>query len=200
MPFPVSASRTAPIDNFGMQAPPLSTDLYSSTRLPSMTGHSSHPQLPHGPSTSSYSSTSPSEVSPHPISYNRYNIGGEQPPGGGSPRNMDMADDEEEEDGGNDDEDGLFPSRLLAKERPHFLSTVLDPSGASGNPSNATGNLANSPHPDRKDSAEGVGLLPKALPEGLHDPISAGLIDEAEAKVLFDLFVSSLYHSLLSFL
>ncbi|KDQ12322.1 hypothetical protein BOTBODRAFT_112983 [Botryobasidium botryosum FD-172 SS1] len=107
------------------------------------------------------------------------------------PANDSMSGEEDEDDDhdSNDkSDDGLFPSRLLAKERRHsFFRTILNPSDPAGEENHPE--PGSSPGIDRKDGLHDSPLMTPTIASvpGLDDPISAGLIDEADAKVLFDL-------------
>lgn len=95
-------------------------------------------------------------------------------------------DDDEDEDDKEPSDDGLFPARLLAREnrRNSFFRTILNPAETEG---------ARSPD-DQKPSMDNrqtsvpnnVTSVSPIIPEP-KDPIAAGLMDEAQAKVLFDL-------------
>ncbi|KAL0947230.1 hypothetical protein HGRIS_013347 [Hohenbuehelia grisea] len=92
-------------------------------------------------------------------------------------RPMDMDDEDEDRN-----EPGLFPAKLIRKEdrRNSFFRTILNPEEAP--PS------ASSSAPSRSPTLASP-LLPRApTANGLCDPITAGIIDDATARVLFDLF------------
>ncbi|CUA75048.1 Protein priB [Lentinula edodes] [Rhizoctonia solani] len=97
-----------------------------------------------------------------------------------------MEADDDDEDEKEPSDDGLFPARLLAREnrRNSFFRTILNPAEAEG---------GHSPD-DQKPSMDSrqasvtsniTSIIPM-IPEP-KDPIAAGLMDEAQAKVLFDL-------------
>ncbi|KAF9557675.1 hypothetical protein CPC08DRAFT_668433 [Agrocybe pediades] len=87
-------------------------------------------------------------------------------------RNVDMEDDEEDLDR---NEETLFPAKLIRMEnqRNSFFRTILNPEEA---PTTA---------PQRNTSYTPPRSVPSITP-GLHDPIAAGIITEADAKMLFD--------------
>ncbi|KAJ6547280.1 fungal-specific transcription factor domain-containing protein [Mycena capillaripes] len=91
-----------------------------------------------------------------------------------SSRSMEM--DETDDDPDREDR-ALFPAKLIRKEnqRNSFFRTILNPAEGSANP-NAPSNRPSfsPPHQNRG-------------PAPYNDPISAGIIDEDQAKVLFDL-------------
>ncbi|KAH7906062.1 fungal-specific transcription factor domain-containing protein [Hygrophoropsis aurantiaca] len=85
-------------------------------------------------------------------------------------RTMDVDDDEDTERC-----DEKFPAKLIGKEN-SFFSKILNPEPKSpALPPSSRGNS----YPLHQ-------LRPAPLPSGLHDPITAGLISESKAKVLFD--------------
>ena len=105
------------------------------------------------------------------------NTNGEQyPTSGNGSRSMDMDEDEEDRYRTNV---GLFPAKLIRKEnqRNSFFRTILNPE-----------------EPPRSTAGQNRGKLfppehhhAAAIHGCLNDPITTGLIDENEAKVLFDL-------------
>lgn len=85
--------------------------------------------------------------------------------------------------------DGMYPAKLINKEnqRNSFFGTVLGPSSSSaGGPRSAT---VSSSQSDRS-SVYSSGHAPRSSPvisrPSVTDPISANLIDEDTAKILFD--------------
>jgi len=78
-------------------------------------------------------------------------------------------DQEDEDDGERSDE--KFPAKLIKREN-SFFRTILNPEHKS-------------PMPHASNVTQS--LRPAALPHDCNDPITAGLIDEHKAKVLFDL-------------
>ncbi|EUC62088.1 priB protein [Rhizoctonia solani AG-3 Rhs1AP] len=97
---------------------------------------------------------------------------------------MDADDDDEDEKEPSDD--GLFPARLLAREnrRNSFFRTILNPAEAEGGHSPDD----QKPSMDSRQTsvASNITSIIPMIPEP-KDPIAAGLMDEAQAKVLFDL-------------
>ncbi|KAH7921484.1 hypothetical protein BV22DRAFT_1038606 [Leucogyrophana mollusca] len=85
-------------------------------------------------------------------------------------RTMDVDDDEDTERC-----DEKFPAKLIGKEN-SFFSKILNPEPKS----------PALPPASRGNSYPSQQLRPAPLPNGLHDPITAGLISESKAKVLFD--------------
>ena len=97
-------------------------------------------------------------------------------------RSIDMTDDDDDDDDGDDDDrnnESFFPAKLIRREnqRNSFFRTILNPeeSPAASGPSNR-GTSYTPPQ---------IRLAP--LPSGLNDPITAGIISEEGAKMLFDL-------------
>jgi hypothetical protein len=93
-------------------------------------------------------------------------------------RSMDIGDDNED---GDWDEEGLYPAKLIRKEnqRNSCFRTILNPEHE--NPT------TRSPQSNR-DTSHSSPPRSSAVPSGLHDPITAGILNEDQAKVLFDLF------------
>ena len=98
-------------------------------------------------------------------------------PSNGS-RPLDMNDDEDEDPDKN--EQPLFPAKLISKEnqRNSFFRTILNPEDgpSAQEPPSQRGNSHTPPH---------IRIAP--IPHGLNDPITAGIITEKDAHVLFDL-------------
>jgi hypothetical protein len=111
-----------------------------------------------------------------PLNLPSYQNGDEYPASSNGSRSMDMDEDEEDLDR---TDDGLFPAKLIRKEnqRNSFFRTILNPEET---PASTAGQNRGSSFPPPQPRAA-------ALPSGLNDPITAGIIDENEAKVLFDL-------------
>ncbi|THV08056.1 hypothetical protein K435DRAFT_741674 [Dendrothele bispora CBS 962.96] len=80
---------------------------------------------------------------------------------------------EEEEEEQERNEDNIFPAKLIGREnrRNSFFHTILNPE--------------ETPRPE--SSPARASYSPPAAPSGLSDPVSAGIMDEEQAKVLFDL-------------
>ncbi|KAF9002012.1 fungal-specific transcription factor domain-containing protein, partial [Cyathus striatus] len=91
---------------------------------------------------------------------------------GSSPGSRHIDPDEDDEK----NEETLFPAKLIKKEneRNSFFRTILNPEPSTTRPTER--NSYTSPQPDIAH-----------IPDGLNDPITAGIITEDEAKVLFDL-------------
>lgn len=106
-----------------------------------------------------------------PLNISTYPNGDGYTPSSSGSRTMDVDDDEEDPDRNGD---GLFPAKLIRREnqRNSFFRTILNPEESPAN--NPPSNRGNSYTP------------PRTVP-GLNDPIAAGLIDEEQARVLFDL-------------
>lgn len=103
-----------------------------------------------------------------PSSYHR---NGNPPSSNGSRGTMDIDDDDDDNERGGDD---MFPAKLIKREnqRHSFFRTILNPEHEPSASSTTT----------PTDS-----LHPAPLPEDLNDPISAGIIDEDEAQVIFEM-------------
>lgn len=104
-----------------------------------------------------------------PLNPNYHNAG--YPPSSNGSRSMDLDDDEGDPDRNSE----VFPEKLIRREnqRNSFFRTILNPEETPS---------TNGGPPSRGNSSPPVITVP-----GLHDPITAGLIDEDQAKVLFDL-------------
>lgn len=94
-----------------------------------------------------------------------------------SPHNdMDVEQDEDDPDS---KADSLYPARIIRKERQPFLKTILNPQHEAPLTS-LNADRANSTTSSSYASATPVS-------GGLNDPVAAGIIEESNAKVLFDL-------------
>ncbi|CAG7846637.1 SubName: Full=Uncharacterized protein {ECO:0000313/EMBL:CCA72378.1} [Serendipita indica DSM 11827] len=89
-----------------------------------------------------------------------------------------------------DADDAIYPARVVDKETKRhstFFRTILNP--PDSNPGNNHGEASKS------DAERGVQVTlpprPIVLDPNVQDPIAVGLLDEQEAKVLFDLWVLS---------
>ncbi|KAJ6611766.1 fungal-specific transcription factor domain-containing protein [Mycena sp. CBHHK59/15] len=99
---------------------------------------------------------------------------GEYPTGSShGSRSIDMEDDDDDPD---PSDRALFPAKLIRKEnqRNSFFRTILNPAEGSA----AGPNRGNSFSPPQNRGQNGTTY---------HDPVNAGIIDEDQAKVLFDL-------------
>ncbi|KAF8652690.1 hypothetical protein AX16_004195 [Volvariella volvacea WC 439] len=87
-------------------------------------------------------------------------------------RNMDVDDEEDNQDR---DGENIFPAKLIKREnqRNSFFRLVLNEETPATNPPSNRANTTPEP--------------PKPAVPGLKDPIEAGIIDDEQAKVLFDL-------------
>jgi hypothetical protein len=94
------------------------------------------------------------------------------------PKLRSATDDEENDSEGK--QDGMFPADLIRREnqRHSFFKTILNPSHE--NP--ATGLRS-----DRSNSTTSSHATTSPTVQCLRDPVSAGILDESNAKVLFDL-------------
>ncbi|KAF5386973.1 hypothetical protein D9615_001775 [Tricholomella constricta] len=90
-------------------------------------------------------------------------------------RSMEI-DDEEDADR---NEESIFPEKLIRREnqRNSFFRTILNPEETP----------ASSVHPTHSTSFTSPQTRLAPIPSGLNDPITAGIITEEDAKVLFDL-------------
>ncbi|KAJ3849259.1 fungal-specific transcription factor domain-containing protein [Lentinula lateritia] len=94
-----------------------------------------------------------------------------------SSRTLD-ANDDEDDSASDRAEDNIFPANFIQRERRRnsFFRTILNPEDApASGPSSVRGSETYSPPQS------------PAAPAGLNDPVSAGIVDEGLAKVLFDL-------------
>ncbi|KAF9459558.1 fungal-specific transcription factor domain-containing protein [Collybia nuda] len=130
------------------------------------------------PVDSTYASSTthfPSNELP-PLNLPNYHHGNNYAPSSNGSRSMDMEDEDEDVDR-NDEE--FFPEKLIRREnqRNSFFRTILNPEETPA--ITGSSNRGNSFTPPQ------ARLAP--IPSGLNDPITAGIIDEEDAKVLFDL-------------
>ncbi|KAF8710862.1 Fungal specific transcription factor domain, partial [Rhizoctonia solani] len=142
---------------------------------------------PRGPMSSS---TTPTSTDPPPSSVVGVGSPGKQgiqvkTPAPASPSQTMEADDDDEDEKEPSD-DGLFPARLLAREnrRNSFFRTILNPAETEGGHSPDD----QKPSMDSRQASvtSNITSIGSIIPEP-KDPIAAGLMDEAQAKVLFDL-------------
>ena len=167
LPFPTSESRTSASDgNFQMPHQP-SGPTYTSTLPPYPASTSSTEFRP--PFNQAYSATTDHTLA--------------------SPsQTLAEQEEEEEEDNDKDGDDALYPQRILAKEnRNSFFGTILNPSDSA-----PRSRVKSEPHrgdgqddPARRPASTSLRATPSE--PVIDDPVSLGLLDEAEAKVLFDL-------------
>jgi hypothetical protein len=106
-----------------------------------------------------------------------YQVGGDYAASSNGSRSMDLDDDEEDCDR---TDEGLFPAKLIRKEnqRNSFFRTILNPEHEAPSTPPCHSRRGSSLPPPQPRAA--------AIPNGLNDPISAGIVDEEESKVLFD--------------
>ena len=100
---------------------------------------------------------------------------------------------EDEDDESEKTDKGIIPLKLIQKERNSYLKTILnpEPSEPSGykTSSERSGTVDTQRQPTPPSSARPNPPVPPVLKiDGLDDPITAGIIDETHANVLFDLF------------
>ncbi|KAF8921608.1 hypothetical protein CPB85DRAFT_1489996 [Mucidula mucida] len=105
----------------------------------------------------------------------QYSAGNDYPNSASSSRTMDM--DEDDDDETEQNNDGLFPAKMIRKEnqRNSFFRTILNPEDETVKGQQPRGTSYSPPH-SRTPTA----------PPGPSDPIESGLMNEEEAKVLFD--------------
>ncbi|GLB35263.1 putative fungal specific transcription factor [Lyophyllum shimeji] len=120
------------------------------------------------------SSRFPSKDLP-PLDLHRYPVGDRYAHSSNGSRLMDIDD----EDDAERNEETIFPEKLIRREneRNSFFRTILNPEETPGPSSNPN---SNAPLAQLQTRLEPV-------PPGLNDPITAGIISEDDAKVLFDL-------------
>ncbi|RDB24029.1 Protein priB [Hypsizygus marmoreus] len=128
------------------------------------------------PGDNSYGSSSthfPTNELP-PLNMANYDGDGYAPSSNGS-RTMNMDDDEDDTER---NEEAIYPAKLIRREnqRNSFFRTILNPEET---PSSAGPNRDNSFTPPQSHSAP--------TPTGSEDPVTAGILTEDDAKVLFDL-------------
>jgi hypothetical protein len=88
---------------------------------------------------------------------------------------MDVDDEDEDNDHG---DDSIFPAKLIKREnrRHSFFRTILNPE-----------HEAPASHPANSIPGESDPLRPAPIPNDLNDPITAKIINEEDARVIFDL-------------
>jgi hypothetical protein len=177
-PYSGSASRAATDFNFagnsdGFMDPSLNKN--TSTPLGSMSA-STTPTSTDPPSATTLATGSPGKLGATQV----------KAAGTASPSQAMEADDDEDDDDKEPSDDGLFPARLLAREnrRNSFFRTILNPAEAEGgrSPDDQKPSIDNR----QASVASNITSILPIIPEP-KDPIAAGLMDEAQAKVLFDL-------------
>lgn len=114
--------------------------------------------------------------------------GGFSSSNGGNRSNHEQEEDDPEKADGN-----LFPATLIQKERnSSFFKTILNPEPYEPSGSKTSSERSYTVESQRQPTPPSVRTLPPPnLPltvPGLDDPIAAGIIDEAHANTLFDLF------------
>lgn len=175
-PYPPSASRASTDFAFASNS--------DGFMDPSLNKNASAPRGPMSASTTPTSTEPPSATfttgSPNKLAPVQVKTGP------GSPSQNMEADDDDDDDDKEPSDDGLFPARLLAREnrRNSFFRTILNPAETEGvrSPDDQKPSMDN-----RQTSvASTVPSITPIIPEP-KDPIAAGLMDEAQAKVLFDL-------------
>ncbi|KAG6865868.1 hypothetical protein C0991_010949 [Blastosporella zonata] len=109
-----------------------------------------------------------------PLNMSHYPSGDGYPHSNGS-RSMDIDD----EDDAEQNEEAIFPQGLIRREnqRNSFFRIILNPEAESSSPNGQSSNNGPLTPPLAR-------LAP--MPDGLNDPITAGIITEEDAKVLFD--------------
>ncbi|KAG9124657.1 hypothetical protein FRC07_010735 [Ceratobasidium sp. 392] len=177
-PFPISSSRTSNDFNFagnsdGFMDPSLNknapngprSQMPSSATTPTATEATPAPSLANGPPSRPGTAVVKASSPPH-------HMDGD---------NSDDDDDKEPSD------DGLFPARLLAREnrRNSFFRTILNPADANAEGGHSPDDTK--PSMDNRQTSVASTATVHPIITGPEDPISAGLMDEAQAKVLFDL-------------
>ncbi|KAK7023786.1 Zn(2)-C6 fungal-type domain-containing protein [Favolaschia claudopus] len=144
----------------------------NSAKLKSQAAADADPRDPYqrDPYSATASQFSPNELAP--LNAPPYQ-NGEYPNSNHGPRSID----DEPDDDPDPEDRALFPAKLIRKEnqRNSFFRTILNPAEGSANP-NAPPNRPSYSPPHQNRS-----------PPSYHDPVGAGIIDEDQAKVLFDL-------------
>lgn len=114
-------------------------------------------------------------------------------PGYSAPTARPSHDDEEDDIDAEKGDDGLFPAKLIQKERNStFFKTILNPEPYEPTGSRPTSERSYSLDAPPKTPSAPVPNSPRpasvATVQGLNDPIAAGIISESHAGVLMDLF------------
>ncbi|CAE6496341.1 unnamed protein product [Rhizoctonia solani] len=176
-PYPVNTSRGPNDFNFASNS-----DGFMDPSL------SKNAAAPRGPMSTS---TTPTSTDPPPGSTQGVGSPGKQgiahvkTPAPASPSHTMEADDDDEDEKEPSD-DGLFPARLLAREnrRNSFFRTILNPAEAESgrSPDDQKPSIDSRQASVTSNITSVIPMIPEPK-----DPIAAGLMDEAQAKVLFDL-------------
>ncbi|KAF9264936.1 hypothetical protein L218DRAFT_925678 [Marasmius fiardii PR-910] len=111
-----------------------------------------------------------------PLTFPPYGHPPDYPPSSTSSRTAEMDEDEEP---GRCNDDNIFPAKLIGREnrRHSFFRTILNPEESP----------APGPSSARSASPLSQSTAPERGSNDIPDPVSAGLMDEDQAKVLFDL-------------
>lgn len=108
------------------------------------------------------------------------------PPSAMSPGNDQSEDDDDSDKTG----EAIFPAQLIRKERNSFFKTILNPENHEPHAAQIPSGSQSSPPPHQSPSSPPASLISTSSHtcSGPKDPIAAGLIDEKQATVFFDLF------------
>ncbi|KIK63832.1 hypothetical protein GYMLUDRAFT_162284 [Collybiopsis luxurians FD-317 M1] len=115
-----------------------------------------------------------------PLNLTQYSGASEHTASSASSHTMDVNDDDDSPSDRAEDKDAIFPANLLQREhqRNSFFRTILNPEVSEAPPSGQS---------SVRGSETFTPPQTPAVPTGLSDPVSAGILDEEQAKVLFDL-------------
>ncbi|KAI0792942.1 fungal-specific transcription factor domain-containing protein [Abortiporus biennis] len=100
----------------------------------------------------------------------------------------------EDDDDADKSDEAIFPAQVIRKERNSFFKTILNDENHEPRPgvytSESDAHSHTSPASQQSPSASPPSAFssPPLTVPGLHDPITAGLIDEKQAGLFFDLF------------
>ncbi|KAF8610559.1 hypothetical protein BDV93DRAFT_530461 [Ceratobasidium sp. AG-I] len=180
-PYPISASRSSTDFNFtGNSDGFMDPSLNKNTPAPrgQMPPTATTPTATESPPIPTLATGPPSRAGTASIKQS----------GPASPSQTMEADEDDDDDDREPSDDGLFPARLLAREnrRHSFFRTILNPAEANAEGGHSPDDTK--PMMDnRQTSVSSSTATVHPIITGPEDPISAGLMDEAQAKVLFDL-------------
>lgn len=97
---------------------------------------------------------------------------------------------DEDDDDSDKTGEAIFPVQLIRKERNSFFKTILNPENHEPQPAHNPSGSQPSPPPHQSPSSPPASVVSASShnTSGPRDPIAAGLIDEKQATVFFDLF------------
>lgn len=148
------------------------SESYSTTSMkPSDSPYAQPPASPHYAQSGSQQHPPPPQTGPPPSAPSVYQNGDSYASASQGPRN-DPEDGEEDVD----KTESIYPAKFIQNQRNSFFRTILNPPDAP--PKEAEAN---------QQQASSSSLIPQPRPPGPLDPVAAGILQETDTKVLFDL-------------